>query len=353
MTRRVAMKNVHRKRDPRRGWGLIIIVLILCLSCFATPVIAQQVKVPNVVGWEFKKAQNYLTSLGLQNQYVGANWKKTDMDDKRTDNKNLDRTIWIQAPAAGTLVPMGTIVKYALYVYDPEVVVPNVVGATSEQAKEDLKKYGFLNVYFKYQIANKEYNDPKLIPGIISEQSVSAGKKYPVGTLILLTVREEKQKVTVPNLRNLTTTEAGKKLSELKLHGPANYKNIIRKEEDGRVLDQNPAPGSTLLQGDSVNVTVGKYSEQNIEVRFGLDASKTAYVLAVSGGAQPYSVSLQPKGNWIVGIFAVNPLPDNPKDPGWKLFRITSRADDQVTLIIKDSQGRSHSYTKELKKLSR
>jgi beta-lactam-binding protein with PASTA domain len=339
------MKNIQQKIRT----GLILVALTSFFMLSATAAMAQTVKVPNVVGMDYMAAKMFLERAGLK--------CISGKDAKTTGSSKLGNVVWKQNPGAGAMVQKGAAVTVERYLFtnkgqaSPEALLPNVVGATLGQAKADLQKYGFLKVTYQQKVSN----DPKLAGGVVRAQSPPAGKKYRVDTAITLTVERyvELPKVAVPDLKNMSKDAAAEKLKALKLKGQGFSKNTSRKEYDGKVMEQSPAPGASLRQGDTVKLVFGKYSAAAMEVRFGLNQAKTAYTLAVFGGAQPYSVSLQPAGNWIVGVFAVKPLKDNPQNPGWKFYSVTSRADDRVTIIITEADGKTHRHTMELKKLQR
>ena len=339
------MKNIQQKIRT----GLILVALTSFFMLSATAAMAQTVKVPNVVGTDYLAAKILLERAGLQ--------CLQGKEIKVTGSSNLKNVVWKQNPGAGAVVPKGAVVTVDKYFYvskgqaSAEALLPNVVGLTLGQAKADLQKYGFLKISYQRKVSH----DPKLAAGIVRDQSPPAGKKYRTDTTITLKYEYyvELPKVAVPDFKNMSKDAAAEKLKALKLKGQGLAKNTSRKEYDGKVMEQSPAPGASLRQGDTVKLVFGKYSAAAMEVRFGLNQAKTAYTLAVFGGAQPYSVSLQPAGNWIVGVFAVKPLKDNPQNPGWKFYSVTSRADDRVTIIITEADGKTHRHTMELKKLQR
>lgn len=124
-------------------------------------------------------------------------------------------------------------------------VVPNLVGTTSSGASAQLAALG-LSV-----TQTQQYSDTVAVGQVIS-QSVPSGSSVPRGSTIGIVVSEGPHMVTVPNLQYMTLAEAEAALQNIGLTvgsitGPQNY---------GVVLKQNPAAGSSLHYGLSVDLYV-------------------------------------------------------------------------------------------------
>jgi beta-lactam-binding protein with PASTA domain len=118
-----------------------------------------------------------------------------------------------------------------------DVVVPNVTGSASEVAVQALEAQG-LNVTLV------DVAGPPV--GRVERQEPPAGARVPTGTEVVLRVGIALRIETrAPDLRGVALPEIGPALEkayvlELELvNGPPH--------QDGRILDQNPAPGQTLL----------------------------------------------------------------------------------------------------------
>jgi len=306
------------------------------------------VKVPNVVGMPKSQAVSTLAAAGLQSGVLTATVKEQNKHD----------VVMSQQMPAGSMMRKGSTVPISLGVYTAPVVldavVPNVVGMNYDQAKAALEKAGFN--WNNVQAFRKVVDDAKLSAGVIRAQDPVAGKKIPKTERVTLwgEIYQPRPKVAVPNVDKLTVEEAKQRIQAAGLYWGLTYKPTPTQSLNERVVEQAPAPGTLISQGESVQFTVGKFTPGELEINLNLMAGQHTYLMQVRGGAPPYDVRIQYDiARPLAGQDAVTAigLNDSASYPGWKLYRITPKpgVDAKVSFIIKDAAGKSKQYSAQIK----
>ena len=128
--------------------------------------------------------------------------------------------------------------------------VPNLVGLTEKDAVSQIEQ----TQYFKVGTIKEEY-DSKMAAGKVTDQDPDEGKSAKEGATINLWISkgpEPAKSVTVPDLKNMSPTEADAELSRVGLIGQAGDGVNSSDVEVGKVAEQNPAGGTTAKAGDTV-----------------------------------------------------------------------------------------------------
>src|SRR5207248_1103184 len=134
--------------------------------------------VPNVVGMKQKAAEDTLTK---------ANFVPID---KTVDSSKPAGTVVAQSPGGGATVPLGSAVTIDISngkappppPKPKKVPVPDVVGETKGQAKNDLTSQGFA-VAVTYQTVADPSKD-----GVVLSQNPPGGTKAPPGSTVSIVV---------------------------------------------------------------------------------------------------------------------------------------------------------------------
>lgn len=132
----------------------------------------------------------------------------------------------------------------------PEIVTPDFVGLSFDEAESRAKKNGL-----KLQISSEEYHD-ELPEGLVIEHQPQVGARTKRGRTVYTILSKGVAVVNVPNLISHQEDEAISVLSSVQL-------NVGRKEyefnEDvalGIVVDQSPLPNVKVAVGENVNLTI-------------------------------------------------------------------------------------------------
>lgn len=211
-----------------------------------------KIEMIDLKGKSFDEAKTELESMGLK-IYQSA----TEISDEYEQGQIIEQDI-----PAGDMVDEGTMVRVTVSSGKSEdeseesVQVPQVTGYTDTAAIGMLTDAGL-----DY---NREYeNSDTVAEGTVIRQSPESGATVAGGTKVTIVVSQGKQSVAVPDLKNMTESEARKALEAKGLQvGTVNsdYSDTV---EEGKVIDQSEVSGKTVYSGTSVNITVslGKKEE--------------------------------------------------------------------------------------------
>jgi len=162
-------------------------------------------------------------------------------------------TVIEQQPSEGTLVKRGSVVRLQVSAGQegPELIdVPNVVGLAFDRAQSRLTR-------FSVERAERSRTERSSAPeGQVVEQSPRAASRATAGSVIVLTVssapRAAVEIFEMPNVVGRADADAARSLAEFNVSRSA----IASAEPRGRIVAQTPAPGATLLPGDSVSLQI-------------------------------------------------------------------------------------------------
>ena len=201
--------------------------------------------VPDVKGHPLTDAIAQLAAVGLRPKIVYVY------------SSALENSVTGQNPAGGDRVLRGSQVRVNVSRGPKPVAVPNVVGQPFLNAAGVLKGAGFTVMR-----VDVEADDPK---GIVVNEDPVAGTPVPAGTKITLSVSKGPSTSTVPDVTLQTQPDA-----EALLHGAGfeiatATQDVTDPAEDGVVLDQDPSPGTPLVQGSVVTITVGSLTAPTTE----------------------------------------------------------------------------------------
>jgi eukaryotic-like serine/threonine-protein kinase len=132
----------------------------------------EQAEVPNVVGESEENARSALEAAGLR---VGEVSQQESADDE-------PGTVLEQNPAAGSSVDTGAAVDLVVAQPPPDVAVPDVLGATEEEAREELEGAGF-EVTVRDQSTSSPDDD-----GIVLDQAPDPEEERAPGSTVRIAV---------------------------------------------------------------------------------------------------------------------------------------------------------------------
>jgi beta-lactam-binding protein with PASTA domain len=189
------------------------------------------VTIPAVTGQLLAQATATLTGLGLR---IAAT--------AQTVSAQPETTVLTQNPAAGQRLPLGGTVQVTTAT---GVVVPSVIGQTSDQATTALRALGLAMTVTGQTVSSQP-------AGTVLTQNPAAGQKLPLGGTVQVTTATG---VQVPLVIGQTQSAATGTLSAIGLR-LAVTATTPSTQPPGTVLTQNPAAGQMLPLGGTVQVTV-------------------------------------------------------------------------------------------------
>lgn len=214
-------------------------------SGLPSPVVA----VPGVVGLALDPARSTLQAAGLTVGRVSV---------RNGVSRDQVGAVLDQIPAAGRSVAAGTPVALTVTGVPAPilVIVPRVVGEKLHPAELQLRAKGL--ALGRVSVRNGVPQDQV---GVVLDQDPAAARTVDPGSAVALTVGgvPAPTLVTVPYLIGLTQEQARLTLeSEGLTLGAISLKSgVLAPVPPGVVLDQTPAPGTSVKPGNPVALTVG------------------------------------------------------------------------------------------------
>ena len=189
--------------------------------------------------------------------------ERAAIEEERRERKHRRRLVL--GAILGTLIVLG--LAYAAFTFlnlgNQMREVPNLLNLTEEQAVTAIVESDF----FERGEITREYSDT-VAEGIVVDQDPDPQRQMQRGTTIDLVISkgpEPAKSVKVPNLKNMTPSEAEAKLREVGLIGKVGDSVYDSEVEANNVATQSPTADSTAKEGDTVTYHLSKGPE-DIEV---------------------------------------------------------------------------------------
>jgi beta-lactam-binding protein with PASTA domain len=230
----------------------------------------QMVRIPNVVPLPLPAAEVLLRKSGL---VVGTV--------SRAPARGIPlHCVAFQDPPAGSTVPAGSIVNLSVSAPAPRrtIAVPNVVGVSRADAERRLSRAGLA-------VGEVGFGQSDTFSaGLVMQQAPPAGAETEEGSAVSLWISEGLAQVSVPRVVGLPL-DAGR--AALLAAGFA-VGRVAEQEVAGgivgRILGQNPHPGTAAPRGSAVDLVVSAPQRGNpVPGVVGLDLNAATARLAASG----------------------------------------------------------------------
>ena len=156
------------------------------------------------------------------------------------------------SPPEGSTVRKGSTVTLVVSRGREKVAVPDVKGKTREEAERLLRRAGL-------ESAVTEREDADAEPGTVLEQDPAAGTRIAKGRTIELIVAKAPAEAPVPGVIDATEEDAVRQLEDAGFVVKVVDAPAATPDEDGIVIDQDPAPDTPRPKGSEVTITVGRF----------------------------------------------------------------------------------------------
>jgi serine/threonine protein kinase/beta-lactam-binding protein with PASTA domain len=199
-----------------------------------------QAAVPSVAGLGRRAAAKKLTKAGF----------RVTEEEQFDDTTATDHVIETRPPE-GTPLDRGSQVTLVVSKGPEQVAVPNEVGKTLDDARNDLENAGF-----KVSVTRQESSAAD--PDTVLSQN-PAGGQADKGSTVALTVAKEPTTAQVPNEVGKQDTDAVSALQDAGFKVSITRQDTQNLDEDGIVLSQDPDHG-TAKKGSTVKIVVGRFN---------------------------------------------------------------------------------------------
>jgi beta-lactam-binding protein with PASTA domain/tRNA A-37 threonylcarbamoyl transferase component Bud32 len=196
----------------------------------------QLLLVPDVAGKQEAAAKRTLTEAGF-------GWQV----DRAFDDGVAKGRVIRQSPDPGQRIEQGSTVTITVSRGPAPVEVPNVVGRPAPEAQATLEAFGF-------SVERAEEFSTDVPRGSVIRTAPPAGKRAPRGSEVTMVVSKGTRTFPMPDVVGMTREAATAKLVGLGLR--VNVVLLPSSDPPNTVVFQDPAPGTTVRQGDEVTIYV-------------------------------------------------------------------------------------------------
>jgi eukaryotic-like serine/threonine-protein kinase len=200
--------------------------------------------VPALAGLPTEEAEAQLEAAGLESRIERA------FSDEVESGRVIDTE-----PGSGSVVERGSTVVLRVSRGVEQVVVPEVIGDSEDEARSKLEAAGLR----AGEVTEEENADEE--PGTVLEQDPAAGREVDTGAAVDLVVAAPPPEVEVPDVVDLPEDEASDELEAEGFEVRVRDQTVTDEEQDGVVLDQAPDPGEERPEGSTIRITVGRFEE--------------------------------------------------------------------------------------------
>ena len=197
-----------------------------------------QVRVPEVVGMTFDRAQSVLRGRGFEVEF------------ERRNNPAPVGEVFRQDPEANELVDEGTTVMLTVSNGPRQTTVPDVTGLTRRDARSVLEDAD-LELGQVSRAASDDFDE-----GLVISQDPAADERVDAGSAIDITVSTGPEPVVVPTVVGLSEGDAIATLEGAGLGAEVVGREPSSEVDEGLVISQDPAAGSEVAPGDVVGILV-------------------------------------------------------------------------------------------------
>lgn len=200
------------------------------------------VTVPDVTGEDVATATRALEDLKLIVRTV----------DEASDTVPAG-TVIRQSPSGGVTLKPGSTVELTVSTGQEQGTVPNVVGMDLTNAENTLIAAGLV-------LGGTSEESAQAPAGSVIAQDPAAGAKAPAGSAVSVVVSTGPAAATVPSVVNLPRGDAEAQITGAGFTASTQESAVSDPAQDGIVISQNPASGSSRPQGSTVTIVVGRYT---------------------------------------------------------------------------------------------
>jgi serine/threonine-protein kinase len=297
-----------RRRTPI-VLGIIALVLFagaLAGYLFTDVGRAAKVEVPAVRG------QDEATATGILQQ-AGFEVRVNQENDPEIPSGSATRT----DPPEGDDASKGSVVTLYISLGGQEAIVPQVVGLSVDDAKQELSRRNF-DVKVE-----EEFNDATA--GNVIRQTPAGGSPLNEGQAVTIVVSKGPEPVEVPALLLMSRSGAETALADAGLELGEVTTRATDRRPPGTVLAQDPVAGTSVAKGSAVDIVVAEAPEPHtipMPDVVGNTAAAARQKLQGLGFPDPISqtvVDEEPDGT----VIAQNPAAGTQVDPGRTPVTIT------------------------------
>jgi serine/threonine-protein kinase len=203
--------------------------------------------IPLVQGLPADEAADRLRDAGFKSE------RRNEFSDTVRSGRVIETS-----PSEGSSVRKGTTVTLVVSRGKEKIAVPDVVGETREAAERTLQDAGL-----QVSVSEEESEDED--PGTVLRQDPAAGAQLARGKTVSLVVAKAPADAAVPGVIDATEEDAVQALEDAGFRVRVERTPVETPDEDGFVIEQDPAPDTPRPKGSTVTITVGRFEPADPE----------------------------------------------------------------------------------------
>ena len=293
-----------RRRRPVWPWllGILVLAGALVAGFYVWNQIqdeisgAKPVIVPFVEGQRWPEARQNIREAGLRAIQVNRSHESVPLG-----------IVFDQNPDAGERVPKGNAVRVIVSSGKPRVAVPDVLGAREAAAEVTLRAAGLV------PDTRDIFSDKPT--GTVTAQDPKGGTSVVKGSTVRINISKGQQNIGIPSVIGLSFDRAAEQLRQAGF--TAVREDVDSSEPKGRIIGQDPGPGTLHPPGTEVTLSVSTGQESaTVPEVVGQDEESARASLENEGWQVTvrYTGTDDPAEDGIV--ISQNPAPGTEADPG-------------------------------------
>ena len=268
-------KKTKKKCSKKKRWLFVLSFLLVLLvgTGLSYAMIPKDTSVPQLKGMTTSEATESLKDANL----------KLGKVTKKYNNTYYFGQVIRTRPKAKTEIKEGTLVDVEISKGPKKEKFGDYTGQKYSQVKKELKKRGVT-------VQSEKVFSQKIPKGEIKSQSISAKKKVVMGeTAVTFQVSQGAKSFELRDLLNYTLKSAQDYADEKGLTLNVTRENSDKYDE-GIVMQQEPAAGTVLNQGDTISVTISDGAKEESSAESSSSSSSSS---SLADSTSKFAVSVK------------------------------------------------------------
>lgn len=268
-------KKTKKKWSKKKRWLFVLSFLLVLLvgTGLSYAMIPKDTSVPQLKGMTTSEATESLKDANL----------KLGKVTKKYNNTYYFGQVIRTRPKAKTEIKEGTLVDVEISKGPKKEKFGDYTGQKYSQVKKELKKRGVT-------VQSEKVFSQKIPKGEIKSQSISAKKKVVMGeTAVTFQVSQGAKSFELRDLLNYTLKSAQDYADEKGLTLNVTRENSDKYDE-GIVMQQEPAAGTVLNQGDTISVTISDGAKEESSAESSSSSSSSS---SLADSTSKFAVSVK------------------------------------------------------------
>ena len=268
-------KKTKKKWSKKKRWLFVLSFLLVLLvgTGLSYAMIPKDTSVPQLKGMTTSEATESLKDANL----------KLGKVTKKYNNTYYFGQVIRTRPKAKTEIKEGTLVDVEISKGPKKEKFGDYTGQKYSQVKKELKKRGVT-------VQSEKVFSQKIPKGEIKSQSISAKKKVVMGeTAVTFQVSQGAKSFELRDLLNYTLKSAQDYADEKGLTLNVTRENSDKYDE-GIVMQQEPAVGTVLNQGDTISVTISDGAKEESSAESSSSSSSSS---SLADSTSKFAVSVK------------------------------------------------------------